>query len=111
MNVGFEQRSVAGSYRPVVVPATLLPAEIPARVGLLPAGAVAGWDSHPLEKRRLFTAHTLSGSSSWRKAAVQRSRSAGAPVVGAFACERTVQRIENDPAGGVTLRVVSILRG
>jgi hypothetical protein len=28
---------------------------------LLPAGAVAGWDLHPLEKRRLFTAHTQSG--------------------------------------------------
>jgi predicted lipid-binding transport protein (Tim44 family) len=24
---------------------------------LLPAGAIAGWDLHPLEKRRLSTAH------------------------------------------------------
>jgi hypothetical protein len=28
---------------------------------LLPAGAVAGWDLHPQEKRRLVTAHTLNG--------------------------------------------------
>src|SRR5260221_661769 len=28
---------------------------------LLPAGAVAGWALHPLEKRRLFTAHVESG--------------------------------------------------
>jgi hypothetical protein len=28
--------------------------------GCLPAGAVAGWALHPLEKRRLITAHTLS---------------------------------------------------
>jgi hypothetical protein len=33
----------------------------PRLLRLLPAGAVAGWDSHPLEKRRLFTAHTQSG--------------------------------------------------
>lgn len=26
---------------------------------LLPAGAVAGWGFHPLEKRRLFTAHAM----------------------------------------------------
>ena len=35
---------------------------------MLPAGAVAGWDLHPLEKRRLVTAHThlrhLAGSKS-----------------------------------------------
>ena len=35
----------------------------PCLLRLLPAGAVAGWDSHPLEKRRLVTAHTLNGSS------------------------------------------------
>src|SRR2546425_12702275 len=28
---------------------------------MLPAGAVAGWGLHPLEKRRLCTAHTRSG--------------------------------------------------
>src|SRR5512132_2962381 len=28
---------------------------------MLPAGAVAGWGLHPLEKRRLCTAHTQSG--------------------------------------------------
>jgi hypothetical protein len=28
---------------------------------LLPAEAVAGWDLHPLEKRRLATAHTRDG--------------------------------------------------
>jgi hypothetical protein len=32
----------------------------PSLLRLLPAGAVAGWDLHPLEKRRLFTAHTRS---------------------------------------------------
>jgi hypothetical protein len=32
------------------------------RPPVLPAGAVAGWDSHPLEKRRLITAHTMDGS-------------------------------------------------
>src|SRR5260370_42339375 len=32
---------------------------MPAR--LLPAGAVAGWDLHPREKRRLVTAHTRTG--------------------------------------------------
>src|ERR1700751_1536482 len=30
---------------------------------LLPAGAVAGWGFHPLEKRRLLTAHVASGPS------------------------------------------------
>src|ERR1700687_361341 len=30
---------------------------------VLPAGAVAGWGLHPLEKRRLITAHTRSGPS------------------------------------------------
>src|SRR5438132_13397764 len=29
----------------------------------LPAGAVAGWALHPLEKRRLVTAHVVSGPS------------------------------------------------
>src|SRR6516164_9767190 len=29
----------------------------------LPAGAVAGWGLHPLEKRRLVTAHVVSGPS------------------------------------------------
>src|SRR5712672_561773 len=33
----------------------------PCLLRLLPAGAVAGWDLHPLEKRRLLTAHTRSG--------------------------------------------------
>src|SRR5215472_3436839 len=28
---------------------------------LLPAGAIAGWALHPLEKRRLVTAHVVSG--------------------------------------------------
>jgi lipoprotein-anchoring transpeptidase ErfK/SrfK len=32
----------------------------PCLLRLLPAGAVAGWDLHPLEKRRLITAHTQS---------------------------------------------------
>src|ERR1700737_2148705 len=32
----------------------------PCLLRLLPAGAVAGWDSHPLEKRRLLTAHARS---------------------------------------------------
>src|SRR6202011_2056523 len=30
---------------------------------LLPAGAIAGWALHPLEKRRLVTAHVDSGPS------------------------------------------------
>jgi hypothetical protein len=35
-------------------------ASLPPRLlRLLPAGAVAGWGFHPLEKRRLCTAHTL----------------------------------------------------
>jgi hypothetical protein len=33
----------------------------PQLLRLLPAGAVAGWDSHPLGKRRLSTAHARSG--------------------------------------------------
>src|SRR5437764_7485646 len=33
----------------------------PCLLRLLPAGAVAGWDLHPREKRRLVTAHTPSG--------------------------------------------------
>ncbi len=33
----------------------------PCLLRLLPAGAVAGWDLHPREKRRLVTAHTRSG--------------------------------------------------
>ena len=33
----------------------------PCLLRLLPAGAVAGWDLHPLEKRRLLTAHTQLG--------------------------------------------------
>src|SRR5262249_35112251 len=33
---------------------------------LLPAGAVAGWGLHPLEKRRLVTAHVASGPSARR---------------------------------------------
>jgi len=36
----------------------------PQLLRLLPAGAVAGWGLHPLEKRRLVTAHTRSGHSS-----------------------------------------------
>src|SRR5271165_4332102 len=32
---------------------------------LLPAGAVAGWALHPLEMRRLVTAHTQSGPSAY----------------------------------------------
>src|SRR5712671_4597735 len=35
----------------------------PCLLRLLPAGAVAGWDLHPREKRRLVTAHTQSGHS------------------------------------------------
>src|ERR1035437_7932340 len=35
----------------------------PCLLRLLPAGAVAGWDLHPLEKRRLLTAHTRGGLS------------------------------------------------
>src|ERR1700687_4079155 len=35
----------------------------PCLLRLLPAGAVAGWALHPLEKRRLFTAHVESGPS------------------------------------------------
>ena len=35
----------------------------PCLLRLLPAGAVAGWGLHPLEKRRLCTAHAISGSS------------------------------------------------
>ncbi len=35
-------------------------ASLPPRLlRLLPAGAIAGWGFHPLEKRRLCTAHTL----------------------------------------------------
>jgi hypothetical protein len=30
---------------------------------VLPAGAVAGWALHPLEKRRLYTAHVEYGRS------------------------------------------------
>src|SRR5258708_4297654 len=33
----------------------------PCLLRLLPAGAVAGWDLHPREKRRLVTAHTHIG--------------------------------------------------
>src|SRR6266436_8903272 len=33
----------------------------PCLLRLLPAGAVAGWDLHPREKRRLVTAHTRTG--------------------------------------------------
>src|SRR5712671_4967886 len=33
----------------------------PCLLRLLPAGAVAGWALHPLEKRRLLTAHVVSG--------------------------------------------------
>jgi hypothetical protein len=33
------------------------------RRGSLPAGAIAGWALHPLEKRRLVTAHVDSGHS------------------------------------------------
>src|SRR6266436_3182071 len=33
----------------------------PCLLRLLPAGAVAGWALHPLEKRRLFTAHAEAG--------------------------------------------------
>ncbi|PRY08818.1 hypothetical protein B0G73_102394 [Paraburkholderia sp. BL25I1N1] len=37
-------------------------ASLPPRLlRLLPAGAVAGWGFHPLEKRRLFTAHAMKG--------------------------------------------------
>ena len=36
----------------------------PCLLRVLPAGAVAGWASHPLEKRRLVTAHVESGHSS-----------------------------------------------
>src|SRR5215469_16814234 len=35
----------------------------PCLLRLLPAGAVAGWALHPLEKRRLVTAHVVSGLS------------------------------------------------
>ena len=42
----------------------------PQLLRLLPAGAVAGWGFHPLEKRRLFTAHL--GSGRWRQAAPGR---------------------------------------
>ena len=35
----------------------------PQLLRLLPAGAVAGWGFHPLEKRRLFTAHANTGNS------------------------------------------------
>ena len=45
----------------------------PQLLRLLPAGAVAGWDFHPLGKRRLFTAHARSGSPSCeRKASYTR---------------------------------------
>ena len=35
----------------------------PCLLRVLPAGAVAGWALHPLEKRRLFTAHVVCGHS------------------------------------------------
>src|SRR6202011_6005769 len=35
----------------------------PCLLRLLPAGAIAGWGLHPLEKRRLVTAHTRCGPS------------------------------------------------
>src|SRR5215469_9404493 len=35
----------------------------PGLLRLLPAGAVAGWALHPLEKRRLATAHVVCGHS------------------------------------------------
>ena len=34
----------------------------PQLLRLLPAGTVAGWDLHPLRKRRLTTAHAMSGN-------------------------------------------------
>src|ERR1700716_3353277 len=40
---------------------------------LLPAGAIAGWALHPLEKRRLVTAHVVSGHSD----VVRKSKSYG----------------------------------
>jgi hypothetical protein len=39
---------------------------------LLPAGAVAGRDLHPLEKRRLLTAHTQTGNPIYRRLVPQK---------------------------------------
>src|ERR1700680_2198062 len=42
--------------------------------GLLPAGAFAGWGLHPLEKRRLITAHTHCSQSYVLRAVVHELR-------------------------------------
>ena len=48
---------------------------------LLPAGAVAGWALHPLEKRRLSTAHTRSGHRPASHVAVAKPVSAPTKVL------------------------------
>ncbi len=43
-------------------------------------GAMAGWDSHPLEKRRLTTAHTHNGHLASQLIPVPRGNFHSAPV-------------------------------
>ncbi len=50
----------------------LLPPQL---LRLLPAGALAGWDSHPLGKRRLSTAHAMSRHSRPRTPSLLSSES------------------------------------
>src|SRR6516164_4799898 len=50
----------------------------PCLLRLLPAGAVAGWALHPLEKRRLVTAHVAGGSLTDRRLIRHAPRSAEA---------------------------------
>src|SRR6266576_360891 len=54
----------------------------PCLLRLLPAGAVAGWGLHPLEKRRLVTAHVDCGRSSimWRTAPLRRELPFAGPL-------------------------------
>src|SRR5437868_2793720 len=56
----------------------------------LPAGAVAGWDLHPLEKRRLLTAHVDS-----RPPAVQSIVPFGTVPAGPAHYSRSSQRINS----------------
>ena len=60
--------------------------EIPCLLRLLPAaGAVAGRGLHPLEKRRLVTAHVESGHSAQRQMSLKTGTRAGPFLVRMFA--------------------------
>src|SRR5690349_10017244 len=72
----------------------------PCLLRLLPAGAVAGWDLHPLEKRRLLTAHAPSRHCprALAKCSIDVRIGASKPAETSASC-RAMTRSELEPSG------------